>query len=244
MLLALDTSTLHLSLALIERDGNGFRVREAVVEGPPHKQSERLPLIIHELLGRHGLGLKDLEALIVGLGPGSFTGLRIGMSSLKALSFAVQLPLCGASSLAATALLGPEGRTLIPISVVRKGELYVGRYRREGKQLTMLEPETTMTPVELAAALEQVPDACVLGPGVTDYGDALKAAGLAESKLSSDVPVPLAKELVWLAQIPSAYDAAATFALEPHYLKASSPELNPKFPVLPGPEAKARLKED
>ena len=146
MFLALDTSTLTLSLALVEREGEGVRVLEHVVVGPPKKQSEALPGIVGELLARHGVALKSLEGMAIGLGPGSFTGLRIGLSCLKGLAYAAGLKVAGASSLAAVALEGPEGPPL--------------------------------------------------------------------------------------------------FALEPHYVRASEPERNPKFPPLPGPPPTARLKED
>src|SRR5215217_5082150 len=109
MLLALDTSTLTLSLALVERmddegGGGGVRALEHHVVGPPAKQSEVLPGVIGELLARHGVKLAELEGLVVGLGPGSFTGLRIGLSAAKALAYAAGLKLVGASSLAALAL--------------------------------------------------------------------------------------------------------------------------------------------
>src|SRR3712207_7905232 len=57
------SSTLTLSLALVEREGEGVRVLEHVVVGPPKKQSEVLPGIVGELLARHGVALKSLEGL-------------------------------------------------------------------------------------------------------------------------------------------------------------------------------------
>ncbi|HLM44702.1 MAG TPA: tRNA (adenosine(37)-N6)-threonylcarbamoyltransferase complex dimerization subunit type 1 TsaB, partial [Myxococcaceae bacterium] len=95
MFLTLDTSTLTLSLALAEREGEGVRVLEHVVVGPPKKQSEVLPGIVGELLARQGVALKSLEGLALGLGPGSFTGLRIGLSCLKGLAYAAGLKVAG-----------------------------------------------------------------------------------------------------------------------------------------------------
>ncbi|RKI29201.1 tRNA (adenosine(37)-N6)-threonylcarbamoyltransferase complex dimerization subunit type 1 TsaB, partial [Corallococcus sp. AB004] len=63
VLLALDTSTLTLSLALVERQGDAVRAVEHVVVLPPEKQSEALPGVVGDLLQRHGLKLKDLEGL-------------------------------------------------------------------------------------------------------------------------------------------------------------------------------------
>ena len=97
MFLALDTSTLTLALALLHR-GPPVRVIEQVLHGPPRKQSEMLPGVIAELLERHGVELQALEAIVVGLGPGSFTGLRIGLATAKALAYAARIPVAGASS--------------------------------------------------------------------------------------------------------------------------------------------------
>ncbi|HET9452613.1 MAG TPA: tRNA (adenosine(37)-N6)-threonylcarbamoyltransferase complex dimerization subunit type 1 TsaB, partial [Aggregicoccus sp.] len=164
MLLALDTSTLTLSLALVERTPEGtLRPLEHVVVGPPHKQSELLPGVIGELLSRHGVRLQSLEGLVVGLGPGSFTGLRIGLSSLKALAYAAGLKLVGASSLAALALEGPEGVPLYCLAVARKDDLYLGVYRRKGRSVEPLAPEDAFGPEEVARRLLAHPQALALG---------------------------------------------------------------------------------
>jgi tRNA threonylcarbamoyladenosine biosynthesis protein TsaB len=242
--LALDTSTLTLSLALVERLGEDVRVLEHVVVGPPQKQSEVLPGVIGELLGRHGVKLAELEGLAVGLGPGSFTGLRIGLASVKALAYATRLKVVGVSSLAAVALEGPEGPPLFCLAVARKDDLYLGAYRRRGRSVEALEPETAMSPEDVAARMAAEPEALALGPALTDYRAALEAAGVAPARLLSGLMFPSAVELARLARFPETQTMEAVFALEPHYVRASEPERNPKFPPLPGPVPTSRLKED
>ncbi|MDC0714941.1 tRNA (adenosine(37)-N6)-threonylcarbamoyltransferase complex dimerization subunit type 1 TsaB [Stigmatella sp. ncwal1] len=244
MFLSLETSTLTLSLALVERVDEDVRVLEHVVVGPPQKQSEALPGLIGELLARHGVKLAELEGLAVGLGPGSFTGLRIGLASVKALAYAARLKVAGASSLAAVALEGPEGPPLFCLAVARKDDLYLGAYRRQGRQVEALEPETAMSPEEVAARMAAEPGALALGPALTDYRAALEAAGVAPSRLLSGPAFPSAVELARLIRFPEQQSLEALFALEPHYVRASEPERNPKFPPLPGPAPSARLKED
>lgn len=244
MFLALDTSTLTLSLALVEREGEGVRVVEHVVVGPPRKQSEALPGVIGELLARHGVTLASLEGLAIGLGPGSFTGLRIGLSCVKGLAYAVGLKTAGASSLAAVALEGPEGPPLFALAVARKDDLYLGPYRREGSRVVALGPEEAMSPEEVAARMLAEPTALALGPALPEYRAALEARGVAPERLLSAPSFPSAVALARLVRFPEAYSTQALFALEPHYVRASEPERNPKFPPLPGPEPTARLKED
>lgn len=244
MFLVLDTSTLTLSLALVEQVGEDSRPLEHVVVGPPQKQSEVLPGLIGELLARHGLKLAELEGLAVGLGPGSFTGLRIGLATMKALAYATGLKVAGASSLAAVALEGPEGPPLFCLAVARKDDLYLGAYRRHGRSVEALEPETAMSPEEVAARMAAQPEALALGPALADYRAALEAAGVAPHRLLMGPAYPSAVELARLVRFPETQSLEALFALEPHYVRASEPERNPKFPPLPGPAPTARLKED
>lgn len=241
MLIALDTSTLTLSLALVERaDGRLVPVEQQAL-GPPRKQSEMLPSAIVELLQRHGLSLKSLEGIAVGLGPGSFTGLRIGLATAKALAYAANLKIAGASSLAAIALEGPEGALLLPCSVVRQGELYVGLYRRRKDALEQIEPEGTMTPAQLAEMLKAGEDRIALGPAIRSYRAELESLGAPATQLRSEPEYPSALAIAKLTVFPEAQELKDIFALEPHYIRSSEAERNPAFPPLPGPPPSARI---
>lgn len=245
MFLAIDTSTLTLSLALYEQTAEGVRVVELAEEGPPRKVSELLPRAVFDLLARHGLKLPALEGIAFGIGPGSFTGLRIGLSTVKALAYAAELPVGTVSSLAALALDAPEeGVPLFACEVARQGELYVGRYRRQGGEVTAEAEEDAMTPVQLAALLAQVPEGIAIGPGVGVQRAALLEAGVAPERLKPEPHHPSAAAVARLTEVPRAFDLQALFALEPHYVRASEPERNPKFPPLPGPPAQSRIRED
>jgi tRNA threonylcarbamoyladenosine biosynthesis protein TsaB len=240
VLLALDTSTLTASLALVEGAGSSVQPIETVEVGPPQKQSEILPGAVMDLLGRHRCALKDLQGIVIGLGPGSFTGLRIGLASVKALAYAAHLPVVGASSLAAAAFAGPPG-ALFATAVARRGELYVGAYRRTAESVEASGPEEAMTPREFAELLLAQPEALALGPAIPSYRAELEQAGVPAERLLEQGLVPSAVALARLARLPPAYDAQQLFALEPHYVRASEAERNPKFPPLPGPEPAARV---
>lgn len=241
MRLCLDTSTASTSLALVELDG---RVVEHLVEGPPKRQSETLLTHVEAMLARHGVTLTALDGFVVGLGPGSFTGLRIGVATLKGLAYATGRPLAGASSLAALALEGPRDVELFCLAVVKKGDLYVGRYRRRGDGVEPLAPEASHPVTEVAALLLAAPEARAVGPALAEYGPRLVALGVPAAQLLDEPSVPSAVALAALAVHAPAYRKEDVFALEPHYLRGSGAEENPKFPPLAGVPAVARLKED
>lgn len=240
MIVSLDSSTLTLSLALAQPDGTVLEQRRIA---PPARQSQVLPAAVTELLATHGKTLKDVTAFVVGLGPGSFTGLRIGLSTVKGLAFSLRVPTVGVSSLAALALEGPADVELFSCAMVKKGEVYLGRYRREGTGVRSLAEESSLTVPQLAELLKATPGARMLGPSLTETRAALEGQGVGAQLLEGPI-VPSAEALVRLAKVPTAYDQAALFALEPHYLRGSGAEENPKFPPLPGVEPRARLKED
>ncbi len=181
--------------------------------------------------------------MVVGLGPGSFTGLRIGLATVKGLAYARRLGVAGASSLAALALEGPEDMPLAAVAVARRGELYVGRYRRTRLRVETLAPEEAWTEAELARWLASEPEARVLGPAVHEAAGH-RAAGvpaalvLAEPRRSLGVGGGAARRAA------AAFDLQALSALEPHYVRASEAERNPKFPPLPGPAPAARIRDE
>jgi tRNA threonylcarbamoyladenosine biosynthesis protein TsaB len=224
VLLSIDTSTLTLSLALVVRSSSGIQVLEHFTSGPPKKQSELLPAAIRKLLADHRVSLADLEGIAIGLGPGSFTGLRIGLSTAKGLSYAAKLPLSGVSSLAAIALEGPSDTPLFPTAAARQGELYVGEYLRRAQGVDEVGPERAIAPGELADLLRRSPEAVALGPGVSAFWDQLHLLGISERQMRATPLFPSAVAVAQLARLGKGYDEASVFAMEPHYVRLSPAE--------------------
>jgi tRNA threonylcarbamoyladenosine biosynthesis protein TsaB len=113
--LALDTSTPFTSCALLE---DGRVAREQLI-APPAKAGDVLPAALGDL--------SAVDAVAVGLGPGSFTGLRVGLAAAKTIAWARRIPIAGASSLQAIAL--DEPGLVYAATEARKGELFVQRFR-------------------------------------------------------------------------------------------------------------------
>ena len=99
VVLALETATRRLSIALIDSSG----CIAEVSDDSERIHSERLFPAVDSMFKRVGLGLQDLTGVALAIGPGSFTGLRIGLATVKGLTFGSSLPVVGVSTLAGLA---------------------------------------------------------------------------------------------------------------------------------------------
>ncbi len=253
---AIDTATLSLSCALLD----------VAAEGPPHLRCERteraparapggspaghgarLPGALEELLVAEGLELSAVEGYAIGIGPGSFTGLRIGLATWKGLAYANQRPIAGASSLAAMALAAapaaPPGAVLVPLLDAKKGEVYAGFYRVQDGSVRAVEPEMALGPEALLELAVRLPGtAMAFGEGYAAFAGALEGR---LARLPTAVETPTAAAVAALAACKltgAAFDRQALFALEPHYVRKSEAEV--KFPHGLGPGAeRAEVRE-
>ena len=126
--LALDTSGTFCVLALAEDDGS---VRAASLFQSKRSLSRRLLGEIDGLLSRNGLSLADMTTFAVGLGPGSFTGVRVGVTTAKTLAQVEEKPLVGVGTLDAYAeALSGLNAAVLPVLPSRRGEVYAAVYER------------------------------------------------------------------------------------------------------------------
>jgi tRNA threonylcarbamoyladenosine biosynthesis protein TsaB len=137
-LLGIDTSTAASAACVLRDDGEVFEVapEPAALAARPGHARELMPAVA-DVLERAGVGYEDLEAVAVGVGPGTFTGLRIGIATARALASANGLQVRPVSSLAALAA-GIEADTsdgassLLPVIDAKRGEVFAAEYTRGG----------------------------------------------------------------------------------------------------------------
>ena len=174
-LLGLDTSTPAASAAVLRDDGAVFEVLPPPerLQRPPAHATELMPAVA-EAMDRAGVDWDDLDAIAVGIGPGTFTGLRIGIATARALATAAELPLRRVSSLAALAA-GIDNLLRLPLIDARRGEVFAALYEGERE----FWPPLVMRPEEL---IEQLGNAAVIplcaGDGSLRFRGMLEAAGI------------------------------------------------------------------
>jgi tRNA threonylcarbamoyladenosine biosynthesis protein TsaB len=163
-ILAVDTASGSGSVAVA--DGDKFLAEITATRRETH--SRYLMRLIDRALQLAGLDLKEIDGFAVACGPGSFTGLRIGVSTVKGLAWGMQKPVVGISSLEALALqAAPTSLLICALLDARNHEVYVGRYRFVAGRLKPELDERAASPTE---ALTGICEPCLfIGDGALQY---------------------------------------------------------------------------
>jgi tRNA threonylcarbamoyladenosine biosynthesis protein TsaB len=173
IILAVDTTTPAGSVALL-RDGTLLAEINSE-SGLTH--SERLLASVEAVLGSQKIALSGVDGFAVAAGPGSFTGIRIGLSTVKSFCFASGKPGVPVSTLEALALklAASGGRLVCPMLDAKKGEVYAALYESKGGRLEEFLPQGAYLP---DAFLARLPSRCVvhfLGNGAVLYKENIAA---------------------------------------------------------------------
>ena len=166
-ILALDTTTGSGSVALLE----DTRLVAEINASSPTTHSSRLLRSVDYLLKRNSLEIQDIEGFAVAAGPGSFTGIRIGLSTIKAFAFASRRPVAPVSCLAALAmkLRETQGRLICPVVDAKKGEVYAALFEQQRRNLKTIIKEGAYGPDALLARLPAHRVIHFIGTGVESY---------------------------------------------------------------------------
>jgi tRNA threonylcarbamoyladenosine biosynthesis protein TsaB len=235
--LSFDTSSSLTAVAVCR--GVEVLAQEAGPSAERHAQT-LLPRV-QRCLQQAGLGLSDIELVAVGIGPGSFTGVRVGLATAKGLALGSGVPVRGVVSLDAIARAVyddlPDTRTSVVAAVLdaHKSEVFAALYARgiEGELQTLLAPlhgKPEVVSAQLTEAAGSRP-LCVAGAGYRMYAAAM-AACLPHARVLPDVydapsAAALAREALRAFEAEGASDLAA---LSPMYLRDSDAQL-PKNPL-------------
>lgn len=171
-ILAFDTSSISGSVALMD----GARLLAEWNTGGVGTHSNWLMPAIEGLIGSAGVRLADIGLFAVDNGPGSFTGLRIGISTVKGLAWAMNKKVVGVSTLEALALnLRYSRMPVCPVLDARKGEVYAALYRSTGDGMEAVMKDCALSPAALFERLREVQGPVVfLGNGLTVYSEEIR----------------------------------------------------------------------
>ncbi|MGL5917136.1 MAG: tRNA (adenosine(37)-N6)-threonylcarbamoyltransferase complex dimerization subunit type 1 TsaB, partial [Culicoidibacterales bacterium] len=150
--LTIDTSTSFFAAALVE---NGQAIGQKSFEVQRDHSSFAMPAIV-ELFDQAQWQLADIEQIVVTQGPGSYTGIRIGVTIAKTLAFAKNIALVGVSTLHVLAAnCEQEGVIIVPIIDAKRQEVFTGMYQYQNGNWSVLEADRLQTVTSLIEQLQQ-----------------------------------------------------------------------------------------
>ncbi|MBA2259034.1 MAG: tRNA (adenosine(37)-N6)-threonylcarbamoyltransferase complex dimerization subunit type 1 TsaB [Acidobacteria bacterium] len=219
LILALDTTSRAGSLAIV-RDGE---LMHATAGDPSLTHGQRLPLDFMRVCDGAGVKLRDIELFAVAAGPGSFTGLRVGIAAIQGLAIALDRRVVPVSTLEAVAASAPSDDTRIAAWIdAQRGEVYAQLWTRLAAA-SLAGDGSSQRVVEVSAAISASPEAVIeswskaglldsltfRGDGAVRYAERIRAAAGVGAVIAADT-VPLAPAIGRIA------DAEPGRAIVPH----------------------------
>ena len=223
IVIGIETATARTAVAIGSESGI---VAEAAVAGKARQES--VTPVLEQLLRWSGLGLGQVGGVAVGLGPGLFTGLRVGVGSAKTLAQVLNVPIVGLPSIDVLAYaVRSTHRSICAVIDARRKEVFRALYRPvPGGVMREAEP-IVCTPAHLVAELEAMPgEVLLVGDGAILYRDELGQLGPRVEFASAFVAHPSASALVELA-VPRLLreEHDRLFDVVPIYLRKSDAEI-------------------
>lgn len=167
LILSVDTTTSAGSIAILK---NTKLLSEVNIDSST-TYSERLLPAVQFLLKNRGLKIRDIDGFALAVGPGSFTGIRIGLSTVKSFAYASGKPIAPVSTLKALALKlqHPQSRLLCPLLDAKKGEIYAALFDSRGSELKEIVRQGAYSPDRFFSLLPSHRVIFFIGTGVYVY---------------------------------------------------------------------------
>jgi tRNA threonylcarbamoyladenosine biosynthesis protein TsaB len=222
LILTIETSTPVERVAVV-RDGE---VLAELTDTVGRGHTEKLLGAVEAVLERSGVALADVGAIAVSIGPGRFSGLRVGLATAKGLAAPSGVPVVPIPTLAALAASADHRKGLVcPMLDARKGEVYAALFRSDGGTLARLLPDAAVPPSEIVRRVAEVArgeSVAAVGSGVVEYRGALEAGGVFEfpdGAPAEPAPAAMAAMVEAAAAVGDLPSAESAPTLEPVYIR-------------------------
>lgn len=221
--LGIETSTHSGSVALI--DGGTILGEVFLNVGPSH--SEKLLPMVEWLLGEVKVARSDIEGIAVSAGPGSFTSLRVGISTARGIAFSLGIPIAGVSSL--EVLSRNLAHTSYPVCTIvdaRRNQVYAAFFKCIGDKMVRLSEDCVIGPAELLAGVDG--ETIFVGNGAVLYKDLIeKSLGDLAIFCASGFNFPKASHCAQVAiEKMNSYGKDGVFQFSPQYLSKPDAEIS------------------
>jgi tRNA threonylcarbamoyladenosine biosynthesis protein TsaB len=219
LILAIDTSGQSGGITLAEADAGSFRVIESAAIAGGTFSAQLIPTLA-ALLKKHGYGVKDLGGLAAASGPGSFTGLRVGLSAIKGLAETLHRPIATVSVLEALASLADRTGTIASAIDAGRKEIFLGLYKKSNGAL-IKQREELLTQQDFLATLGTDRPAVIItsDPALVELVSSSHSAVLVVTPPGSEVMARIgAVKLL-------AGETVSVEALDANYLRRSDAEI-------------------
>ena len=223
-ILAMDTATMASSVAVATEE----RVLAELTAETSFTHSETLVPNIDEILRLANVKREEISAVAVSLGPGSFTGLRIGLAAAKAIAYALEIPLVGVPTMEVLAAAFPSpGAVVAPLIDAQKGNAYFALYRWTDKGLVCEREVAVASPQEIVGALSGIKEP------VTLAGDFVRKLAAKGVELPGSVTIAPVTHIMPRAALVAARavvrlkngEGKSPMELEPIYIRRSEAEV-------------------
>jgi tRNA threonylcarbamoyl adenosine modification protein YeaZ len=216
--LAIDTALGACSAAVLDTAHGGILASESLPMARGH--AEALMPLLARVMDEAGTAFADLDRVVVTTGPGSFTGLRVGIAAARAIALAADMPAVGLSTLSAYAAPHMAANDKVPVVVAidaRHAHVYLQVFGPGGRQVTTARLATLREAVQAASAAP----ACIVGSAAQAIAAALADAGIAPAL----VDLRAAPDIAWVARMGAVVPEAQS-PPKPQYLRA--PDAQPQ----------------
>lgn len=216
IVLGIETSTAVCAVGLVSEGKN--EIERSLVES--HIHSEKLLTLVQEVVEEASIKLSEIDCIAISIGPGSFTGLRIGLSAAKGLCYAFGKQLVAVSTfdaIAKAAFDAHPGISKVAVMIdAKKSEYYVGRFEKASEEAKPLSEIQVLSFADAVSSVEQGAQTLILTDSVSEIGKAVR-----KPEIVKDVHQFCRASVVARLglQKARAHDVAAIASLEPMYLK-------------------------